>query len=557
MRKFLLCVSCFVLCSLSVVAIPARNGVHRLEDRNGNIIEAELVGDEYGHCFKTADGYIVKETADGFYEKSDVRFDAAELDIRRQKLKRAKAVENDRRTFASSHAQKGLVILVSFSDVAFSKTKSSFYNMLNQYGYSDNGATGSAKDYFSAMSYATYSPTFDVYGPYTLPKNQMYYGQDIGGSEGNDAHPDQMIVDAVAKLVADKGSSVLSQYDCDGDGYVDNVFVFYAGFAQSEGASSNTIWPHRWKVFSRNVDGQITYNGVTISDYACSSELLYTSGSTMTAVGSFCHEFSHVLGLVDLYDTGGSYSFNTPNSWDLMDMGCYNNDMRTPAAYSAYERFVVGWMQPVVITGTGHFELNDVNSSTQCAYLISPNGWHNMDGANPNPAEFYMLENRQKSGWDAALPGSGMLVWKIKYNAANWAGNTVNANKNNQGVDLIEAGGDVKEDGYYVSSSSDAYPGSKKVTSCTTYPRYNVVNIVEKGGKISFDIQGKDADVACVQDEVKVIRLRDGGCIVSGLEEGQTVMVFDAVGKLIFERQAEGETMTFRYDNGVFFVKVR
>lgn len=557
MRKFFVCVLCYTLCCLFVTAIPARRGVHHLFDRHGNIIEAELVGDEYAHCFKTSDGYIVEETEDGFYERSDVKFDAVEFDVSRQKMKRAKGVETVEQTLTSNLAQKGLVILVSFSDVAFTKSKNSFSNMLNQNGYSDNGATGSAKDYFSAMSYLTYSPTFDVYGPYTLPKNQKYYGQDVGSSEGNDAHPDQMVVDAVAKLVADKGASILKQYDCDGDGKVDNVFVFYAGYAQSEGASSNTIWPHRWKVFSRNVEGETSYNGVTISDYACSSELLYSSGTTMTAIGSFCHEFSHVLGLVDLYDTGGSYAFNTPNEWDLMDMGCYNNDMRTPAAYSAYERFVLGWMQPVVITGTGHFELEGVNISNQNAYLVSPIGWHNMDGANPNPTEFYMLENRQKSGWDAALPGSGMLLWKIKYNAANWAGNTVNDNKNNQGVDLIEAGGDVKDGAYYISSSSDAYPGSKKVTSCTTYPRYNVVNIQEKNSKILFDIQGKAGDEACVQDDVKVIMLRNGECIVMGLEEGQTVMVYDASGKLIFERQAEGETMSFRYDNGIYFVKVR
>ena len=527
-----------VMMAISAWAIPAKPGIKKLLTRDGSAIEAELVGDEYHHCYRSLDGFIVNQSEDNFYVKTDERYDAAKVSSMRQMAKtRREAMEpKSIDVTTTNYASKGLVILVSFSDKAFINTNESFTNMLNQQGYNYNGATGSAKDYFKACSFNRYSPEFDVYGPYTLDYNMRYYGQN--DSWGSDVHADQMVVDAVAKMVEAEGENVLQQYDCDNDGYVDNVFIFYAGYAESAGASSNTIWPHRFWVYDYYVTGQTTYGGKTIYDYACSSELDGTYGTTRTGIGAFCHEFSHVLGLPDLYDTQYSYRWATPGEWDIMDGGSYNNNMNTPPVYSAQERFYVGWLTPTVLNQSGTYTLSNVNLGDGQAYMITSTGNSNLDPANPSPKQYYLLENRQKSGWDAYLPGHGMLVWKINYSSTKWENNTVNDNKSSLGCVIVAAGGDQKYGGYYVTSSSDPFPGTSNVKTFSPYSNYALSQIKEINGQISFTL-GVTAGVEEVSEENGPVIIREkvtGGKVrIERLKEGMTVKVIDAMGRMLMQ----------------------
>lgn len=560
MKKTFIILTVIIIAS-SAWAIPAKPGIVRLTATDGSTIEAELVGDEFHHCFRSLDGYVVKQAEENCYLKTNEKFDAQAVAEKRQMAKaRREIVRMPKGTdmVTANFASKGLVILVGFSDKAFTHTNEAFTNMLNQQGYNFEGATGSAKEYFNASSYGKYNPTFDVYGPYTLDNTMSYYG--TNDHTGFDQRPDQMVVDAVAKLVAAEGQNVLQDYDCDNDGNVDNVFVFYAGYAESSGASPNTIWPHRWIIYPNSVTGTVTYGGKTIYDYACSSELADTYGSKLSGIGAFCHEFSHVLGLPDLYDTNGNYAWATPYDWDLMDNGCYNNNQKTPPTYSAQERFYLNWLTPTVLTDHGTYTLDNVNVENGEAYMITSSGQSDLNPANPSPKSYYLLENRQKSGWDAYLPGHGMLVWKINFSNYKWESNTVNNNRSSLGCMIVAAGGDIRDSyGYYISADSDPFPGTKRVRKFTAYTNYALSDITESNGQISFSL-GQATDVENISCEEGPVILREkviGGKVrIERLKEGMTIMLIDAMGRVIRTVNADSDVMEFDAPDNIYFIKI-
>lgn len=353
-------------------------------------------------------------------------------------------------SFPTEGTIRSVVILVEFSDVQFiiPSPNEAFTRLLNEPGYSENGGTGSARDYFIENSYGAFTPTFDVYGPYRLEKTEAYYGGN--GSQGSDVNPEQMIIDA-CNAAANAGVD-FSLYDMDNDGMIDNVFVYYAGYNEAEGGGAGTIWPHRYVIKSRP-----SYNGKQLYDYACTSELRTSSGrkdGKMCGIGTFCHEFSHVLGLPDLYNTKNSEAYTVGN-WDVMCSGNYNNEGRTPPAYSGFERFMMGWLVPEQLQQAGDYLLDPLEAKKE-SFLLCP-VTHSLNPSSLIPEEFWMVENRQHTDWDTpteALPGEGLLISHITYDAAGWIHNTFN-NQLPLGYDICEA--------YNVnptrSSSSDTYPG--------------------------------------------------------------------------------------------------
>ncbi|MFT3753673.1 MAG: M6 family metalloprotease domain-containing protein [Paludibacter sp.] len=354
------------------------------------------------------------------------------------------------KTFPVTGSPRSLVILVNFSDKSFvtPTPKTAFNDLLNQKGYSANGGTGSARDYFRDNSMGVFDPQFDVAGPFNLPQKMDFYGKN--DSSGDDVNPQQMVIDACT-LAAANGVD-FSVYDTDKNGIVDNVFIYYAGYNEAEGAAANTVWPHRWSLNNTNTK----FNSVAVYGYACTSELRDASGTNMCGIGTFTHEFGHVLGLPDLYNTDNQDKF-TLSFWDIMDAGPYLNAGRTPPCYSGYERFFLGWLAPTELKEKGDFSLNAL-STANMAYLISQTGNHNLNGASPSSAEFFLLENRQKSGWDTYLPGHGMLVSHINYNASTWADNTVNNNADALGVGLVTADGVASD----YNLPGDPFPGTSK-----------------------------------------------------------------------------------------------
>ncbi len=484
MKKIFLAL-CATICSCSLFAVIASPEPFTVTQPDGSVITVRLKGDEFHSFYTRLDGTPIRRDDKGFWIKDEsVRL---ETDAVRKSRHIAQAT-NIAATFPLTGSPRTIVILVSFSDVPFQKTKEQFDLMLNQSGYSDNKGTGSARDYFIASSDSIFSPIFDVYGPYTLSNTQAFYGKHSGRNNDSDV---QLMIKEACSLAEQFDNVNFADYDTNNDGVVDNVFVYYAGHNEAEGGGEDCIWPHR----STISDAGFKLNGKTLGDYATTSELRAAKGSEMCGIGTFCHEFGHVLGHPDFYDT--EYDHYTVADWDIMCSGSYNNEGRTPPVYTSYERFYLGWLKPVQLNvdEPGNYFLEPLETSNK-AYLLAAST-HNLNGSSPNPQEFFMLENRQHVGWDApegALPGVGMLVWHIDYNVAAWLNNTPNNGKTMLRMHLEEANGvNWKRRGQADSgTASDPYPGKADVhqfnaTAHDGTPLLQpVFNIKQIGELISF-----------------------------------------------------------------------
>lgn len=534
-KKVLLSSALIAISGAVVHGVPAKPGFLTMTQADGSELTVQLKGDERHHFYLSEDGYMLLEDkgsfyyadvdASGFTVNSHIqaapvgsRSAEAEAFLSKVDMERVFSVMESRANVARNSMlmnmppmyqsgstnidkglfpdanfpvhgeQKAIVIIVEYSDVKFSLSdpKDYFTRMLNEEGFSDYGGTGSAKDFFTLCSSGKFVPDFDVYGPVTLPQPQAYYGGNDWS--GNDKNPEQMAVHA-CNILDDEVD--FSQYDRDGDGVIDNVFIFYAGRGEASGGAANTVWPHSWNVTAGDYTPHY-YDGVLLDRYACSNEW---EGSRPDGVGTFVHEFSHVMGLPDLYATSYTSSF-TPGSWSAMDYGPYNNGGCTPPLYGAFERYALGWMEPR--------EISDALSAT--LHPIS----ENVAGVinTPEPNEFFLLENRQQEGWDKYLPGHGMLIWHVHYDPSVWSRNVVNNTPSHQYVDIEEADGtqtDYTRDG-------DAFPGTKNVTSFTadTKPAMRtwtgigidlpITDIAENDGIISFNVLGGKAGNVSVPD---------------------------------------------------------
>ncbi len=466
-------------------AVPALHLPIEVIQPDGTKITIRLHGDEHFNYATSEDGYLIKEAEDGFYKFATMSEDGV-ITASNFVCKPISKRTNEEKLFLKNIAQKNnfndivpkvnpirhqqsmatrsgspqriggyvggdkyLVVLIGYSNLAFSRTKDEFNNLLNQKGYSVNGAIGSAKDYFEFSSHSKFSPTFDVVGPYKASNTMAYYGAD-GADGAIDLKVGELIVEACKLAMADGVD--LKQYDTNGDSYIDNVCVFYAGYGTAEGGSANAIWPHCFRVSGTPVVGS-----VRVRDYVVMPEFRGHSGQRMAGIGAFCHEFSHFMGLPDFYKTDGSGG-STLYTWDLMDAGCYNgpgNGGDVPCGYSAYERFFMGWIAPTPLINSETYTLNTLSGTTPEAYLVSQNadGSHNLDGKSPNPVNFYLLENRKKESFDTYLPANGMLIWRVMYNINAWEYNRPN-NTTPHRMDIMEADANSSR----ASVAGDTYP---------------------------------------------------------------------------------------------------
>ena len=352
---------------------------------------------------------------------------------------------------------RGLVVLVQFSDVKFKRDNASeeYHDFLNKEGYSNYFMKGSARDFFILNSSGKYRPTFDVFGPVTLKGKRDSYGAMVD--------PNNIATGAVNAISEAMDSLVaagvdFSPYDSDNDRVVDFVYMIYAGVGSADTDVQTAIWPH-----SYNVSKRLTRN-MSMYRYACSPEIdgqayLYRKNTdAINGIGTFCHEFSHVLGLQDHYDVNVNDSRTkaryTPGAWDLMDAGSYNCPQNkymstscSPANLSAFERFSLGWLEPRRL---------EISDTTFILKAIQENDGLVLTSKNDN--EYYFVDFRLKQDFDTGLPNQGMLIWHINYDRYSWMYNEVNTSDPMR-VDLIEADG--KADGYSVKD--DAFPTSKGV----------------------------------------------------------------------------------------------
>lgn len=554
---FSLLVVCFVQ---TTFAIPAYPKPLKVKQADGSWLTIQMRGDEHGHYVLTSDGiplvfnarqenYEYADWKDGKVQASGIKaVEASErtakvkafvesLDksailesFKRARLQQLQQTLSSRRNAslkAGSNPQKeklnnfptigevhSLVILVQFADTKFSTVGSDahqfFNNMLNEPGFTySNGANGSARDFYLNSSNGRFQPQFDVIGPVTLPEKYSYYGANQGSSVDNPARLEQFVREActLADPLVD-----FSQYDHNQDGYIDNIYFFYAGKGEADSGDGNALWPH--SAYYSDIATQagaaqtsLKLNGVEVGNYTCSNEINGTLITPQPAgIGTFVHEFGHVLGLADHYDVNYGITTFAPGSFDTMAQASYNNNGNTPAAFSAYERACLGWLDLTMLKN-GVDTLNvlpDLNDSNK-AYMVPVGG--------SNDQEYFIMENRQQKGWDAFIPGHGMLLWHIDYDAKAWEKNELNITGTHQRVDIVEADNKLTDN----TRAGDPFPGTSNVTQCnlTSWAGGKVMSlddIEEKDGIINLMLGGLNLKLNT--PDVKVTEVQDSSIVV-------------------------------------------
>ena len=497
MRQLFLLLFCAV-CAVCAYAVPAHPAANKILQPDGTYVTVKLHGDEFFHYTTTADGYTVERNDDGYYvymtevdgevtlstiiaHDEEYRTDEenAFLNVTGPRLLPSDVVSEAQITKAAANSQyvdnglitssasvksydysnfHGLVILAEFSDRSFSRDDINevFTSMINEEGYEGvystdsttfTSYTGSVRDYFYSASNGVFSPTFDVVGPYTLNYASTYAN---GYSNGHTL--------ARAVLNAANDDVDFSEYDGDGDGVVDMFYIIYAGYGSNfSGNSSKYIWPYASSLTNTSKDG------VSMGRYACSTEMYGVESDDyeiLDGIGVICHEFSHVLGLSDVYDVDYDESGGTsehPDTWTIMALGEYLNYSRTPPTWCLFERYQAGFATPTTISANGEYTIEP---------LLSSNAGYRIDSSVNK--EYFLLESRRRTGWDAYLEGSGMLVWRVDSTSTSvWTNNTINANPDHMYFELIRAQAQYDSDGTIYDSAYDPFPGTGKVTSLT------------------------------------------------------------------------------------------
>lgn len=470
-------VSLAIVCVIAMMAyaVPARRGWQTCTQADGTTIEVQQLGDEYYHYWTTKDGKVAIQQEDGTFTVSDEQEPSSEQISTRRRAS-GRYVNRAKKVGAAVMPARALFILVSFSNQTFKDASTTYYK--SKLGDTTEGAM-SMYNYLKEQSNGQYAPPVDVYGPVTLNQQYSYYG--ANDSRGDDKNPAQMIVDACKGLDSEID---FSKYDANNDGIVDNVYIIYAGKGEADGGAANTVWPHQWDIAGASLT--CTLDGKSIRSYACSSEL---NGSGKYAMGTPLHEFGHVIGLPDYYDTEYASSnyeeARTPGEWSIMDGGSYNDDGNTPPNYSIFDKYYLGWCTPkflakdeqktVTLTTTEYGDGYQINGGTSLLPYT-------------NTKTIYYIENRQKSGWDAALPGHGMIVWQVKYSSSSWENNDLNNTGGSPRYTVLSASGDPKN----IGKTTDPFPGTGKVTTCTLYTGCELTEITEANKLITFKFNGGD-----------------------------------------------------------------
>ena len=489
-------------------------------------------GDEHQHWFTTTDGVLLCRVGTDFFIASTVGNDlvatnqlaheakqrsSAEIalvkkqdkdlfykkaaEAQKARAMKREPVEVDNTFLPHTGSQKVPVILVDFQDKNFSLTdpKKSFDQYLNgeghpeDYGNYEHRNYGSVSQYFKDMSFGKFSPRFDIYGPFRLDNNLVYYG------EGRNDRMDRFLPEVVEKV---KNSIDFSQYDNNNDGIVDLVYIVYAGYAASVTQNSeDCIWP---KVSTREI--QIDDN-LKLFRFGVSNELIAYPGAfseepinRINGVGLFCHEFSHALGLPDFYPTLSTSVADNQSMefWSLMDGGEYVDNGWCPAAYTAWEREAMGWVDIEDLTeDTNNLQIKPIDNDGGKAYRIRND--------NDNTGnEYFIIENIQNQKWNTKQKGHGLLMYHVNYISERFklTGNDKNSVNNTLGQPCMAVvpadgllasssnrgevrpwgtgeNGIVTSKDYYTQLSGDPFPGSSATTEVNetmSLPNFQVYN---------------------------------------------------------------------------------
>jgi len=525
MKKLYLMLSMLFAFGAAANAVPAKKLQKVITLTNGTQVSVELRGDEYLSWWEGTDGTAYRATADeNVFEAFDLEAQKPAAAARRARAEQGrvarlarvknslKGADDKMRGLGGDHitykgVKKGLVVLVDFKNKKFADGHDLEYykNVINGKDFSDEeeGYVGSVRDYFLAQSNGQFELDFDVVGPVTMSKNYGYYGND--GAYQKDEKVYEMIKEA-CDGIQDKVN--LKDYDWDGDGEADQVFFLYAGLGQASGGSPGTIWPHESELRYWPC-GVLSYSTGKINTYACANELQpETQGSSRyisAGIGTICHEFSHCLGFADMYDTtgGGGYGMSV---FDVMDQGSYNGNGFVPCNYTAFERIYAGWVEAIELIDPA--TVKDMKSVSDYG---RPFIMYNYKNTN----EYFLMENRQNTGWDKGLYGSnGLLIVHVNYVPSRWANNSVNSSAEKiQCCTVVNADGSRENTQY--SLQGDLYPYEVKgVTmndeftdesepAAKLYTKNSdnsyalgipITNIKRSKGSVSFLVCGGDAN---------------------------------------------------------------
>ncbi|MDO4972208.1 MAG: M6 family metalloprotease domain-containing protein [Bacteroidales bacterium] len=485
MKKIILSLLAIAMTAGAAFAIPAKRGFSTYSQTDGTSITVQCIGDEFNHSFVTTDGLTLAmdERGDYYYrtitgvsnvkahnvgnrdanemafveqQKQNLSLAALATQRVREKVKRNAAVQKATQV-PTKGSPKVPILLVQYSDKKMSNAKSAFVNQFSQ-------SSTSVKQYFIDQSNGQYTPQFEVFGIYTLSGTRATYGGN--DSSGNDKGVALMVAEA-CELAQKEGLINWKDYDNDGDGECDVVIVMYAGVGEAQASRvPNAIWPCQWTLASGGYygdgPGALNYNSTRIDKFAVFNEVNGSSdyGTTLDGIGTFCHEFSHCLGLPDFYETTYNYGYYGMGSWSLMDYGSYNNNGYTPIGYSAYEKNFMGWLDYVTPKSNTKYVLpvfNQKDANTDVAVKVT---------SPINANECYILEYRKRQGWDQYIAADGVLISHCSYIKSRWDANTVN-NESVQLMTIIPADGSLSS----ASESTDLWGSSKHELTNSSSPK--------------------------------------------------------------------------------------
>lgn len=396
--------------SANTFATRAKMEWKTYQQPDGTSLTLTLCGDEHHSYYKAADGQAyIRDSLGVFHALTQEQLEQQTPAMTRSAIRRLPEATTD---WDPNRTYHQMVILVSFVDYDFSMVDPhAYYNSLfNERGFNEGTGAGCVADYFRDQSNGLFNIQFDVYGPYKVgfkAKSEKY------GSSSFKAATDSML-----KALPDIDFSL---YDWDHDNYVDQVIYVYAGLSGNIGGNDGYIWPNTSTFSSIK-----TPDGYIISPYTASAEKL--TEKFLCGIGTICHEFTHSLGLPDIYPTNDSAGFSMVDEWDLMDGGNFTGRGWCPPNYSPLEKMLLGWLSPEELTEETVIEHLKPVSEGGKAYIIKH-----------TDNEYYLLENRQWSGWDAGLPGQGLVVYHVLYNNSKWSTNTVNSTPNKPYYCLVPA----------------------------------------------------------------------------------------------------------------------
>jgi len=442
----------FIVFCGEIYAVPAYPHLIKKVQPNGDEITLKMKGDEKIKWMESEDGYSLLYNKDRsiVYAIQDDKGDMIPSSVIAQdKNKRSAEALNllnsvsrnmqfsqkqketllqiqEQATFKSSTRSsisatgnvRAICALVEFPDKPFTYTVGDLEQLMNQIGYVNGNQRGSVRDFYLENSYGKLDMVTTVVGPYRVQNNHAYYGQN--GRNGNDRYVMELVKE-VADFVFNDPFINPSDYDNDNDGYIDSFHILFAGYGEEAGSNEDCIWSHKGDFWP-----ELIYRGKKLSSYSCSPELRGNTGNDITYIGVICHELCHILGAPDYYDTDGEGSGGTfigTGRWDLMADGSWNNDGATPAHINMFQKIQFGWVTPMELSQAQSITGMTNSAENPVAYLIH----------SANPQEYYILENRQQMGFDTRVPGSGLLIYHVNYQSANFALGSVN-NGHPQGI---------------------------------------------------------------------------------------------------------------------------